>query len=71
MPEYNVRSTIFLKHSTNWDCVRSAIRSFTWSTIFKPADPLVAFDGTIGEVIGRYIPTTVLHSTSGDNNYYY
>ena len=43
VPEYNVRSTVFLKHRTNWDSVHSAVRSFTWSTILKSADKLVAF----------------------------
>ena len=43
IPEYNVRSTLFLKHHTNWDNVRCSVRSFTWSTILKSADPLVAF----------------------------
>ena len=47
--------------------VRSAVRSFKWSTILKSAaGPLVAFDRAFGEVIGRYVPTTVLHSRSGD-----
>ena len=27
--EYNVRRTVFLRHRTNWDNVRSAVRSFT------------------------------------------
>ena len=34
VPEYNVRSTVFLKHRTNWDNVRSAVRSFTWRESF-------------------------------------
>ena len=51
---------------TNWDSVRSAVRSFTWSTILNLADPLVAFDRAIGEVIGRYFPTTGLRSRYGD-----
>ena len=46
--EHNVRSTVFLKHRTNWDSGRSAVRSFTWSTNLKSADPLVAFDRAIG-----------------------
>ena len=37
--EFNVRSTVFLKHLTNWDSVRSAVRSFKWSTILESADP--------------------------------
>ena len=65
VPEYNVRSTVVLKHLTNWDSVHSAVRSFTRSTILKSADPLVAFDRAIGLVIGRYVKTTVLLSTSG------
>ena len=60
--EYNSRSTVFLKHRTNWDHVRSAVGSFTWSTILKSADPLDAFDRAIGEVIGRLVYTTVLGS---------
>ena len=66
VPEYNVRSTAFLKHRTNWDSVRSAARSFTCSTILRSADPLVAYYRAIGEGIGRYVPTTVLSSSSGD-----
>ena len=62
MLEYNLRSTVVLKHRTNWDCVSSAVRSFTWSTILKSAGPLVEFDRAVGEVIGRYAPTTVLRS---------
>ena len=65
VPEYNIRSTIFLKHRTNWYNVRCAVRRFTWSTILKSADPLDAFDQAICEVIGRLIPTTVLSSRSG------
>ena len=34
----------------------------------KSVDSLVAFDRDIGEVIGRYVPTTVLRSRSGDIN---
>ena len=62
VPEYNVRSTVFLMHRTNWDSVRSAVRSIILSTILKSADPLVAFD----RAIGRYVPATVLRSRSGD-----
>ena len=60
MLEYNVRSTVFLKHRTNWNSVHGAIRSFTFNTILKSADPLIAFDRVIGEVIGRYILTLPL-----------
>ena len=49
--EYNVKSTVFLNHRTNWDSVCSTVGSFTWSTILKSADPLVALDRTIGEGI--------------------
>ena len=49
VPEYNIRSTVFLKHCTNWDSVRCAVRSFTWSIILKSADPLDAFDRAIGD----------------------
>ena len=52
MPKYNVRSIVFLEHRTNCDSVRRAVRSFTWNTILKSADSLVAFDRAIGEVIG-------------------
>ena len=69
VPEYNVRSAVLSNHRTNWDSVRSSVRSFTWSTILKSADPLVAFDRAIGEVIGRYAPTTVLHR-SGDKQWF-
>ena len=70
VPEYNVRSTFFLKHCTNWDSVSSAVRNFTWCTILKSADPLVASDRAISEVVGRYVPTTVLRSKSGDNQWF-
>ena len=53
MPQYNVRSTVFLKRRTNWDSIRSAVRSFIWSTILKLADPLIALDRAVGDVIGR------------------
>ena len=66
VPEYNVRSTVFLKHRTNWDSVRSAVRSFTSSTILRSAEPLVAFDLAIGEVSCRDVPTTVLRGRFGD-----
>ena len=48
VPEYNIRSTVFLKHHTNWDNVRRAVRSFTWSTLLKSVDPLDAFNRAIG-----------------------
>ena len=69
--EYNVRTTVFLKHRTNWDSVCSAVRSFTLGTILKSVDPLFAFDQAIGKAIGRYVPTTVLHSKSGDKQWFY
>ena len=34
------------------------------------ADQLVAFDRAIREVIGRYVPTTVLPSRSGDMQWF-
>ena len=49
--EYNVKSTVFLNRRTNWDNVRSTVGSFTWSTILKSADLLVALDRTVGEGI--------------------
>ena len=52
VPEYNFRSSVFLKHCTNWDNFRCAVRSSTRSTIFKLADPLVAFNRAIGKFIG-------------------
>ena len=70
LPEYNVMSTVFLKHRTNWDNVRCAVRSFIFSTILKSADPLDAFNRAIGEVIGRLVPTTVLHSRYGDKQWF-
>ena len=53
VPEYNVKSTVFLKHRTNWDSVRNGVRSFTLRTIFKSGDPLVAFSRAICEVIRK------------------
>ena len=36
----------------------------------KSGDPSVAFDRTIGEVIGRYVHTTVLRNRSGDKQWF-
>ena len=44
VPEYNIRSTVFLKHRANWGNARCTVRSFTWSTILKSADPFDVFD---------------------------
>ena len=66
VPEYNIRSTVFLKHRSNRNNVRSAVKSFTWCPIFKSADPLDIFDGAVVEIIDRLVSTTVLHSRSGD-----
>ena len=44
VPECSIRSTVFLKHHSNLDNVCCIVRSFTWSTILKSADPLDAFD---------------------------
>ena len=60
---------VFLKHHTNLDNVRCAVRSFAWSTILKSADPLDPFDRAIGEDIDRLVPTTVLHCRSGDEQW--
>ena len=69
VPKLNVRNTVFLKHRTNWDNVCCAVRSFTWSTILMSADPLDALDRANGEIIGRFVPSTVLHSRSGDKQW--
>ena len=37
---------------------------------FEAADPLDAFDRSVGEVIGRLVPTTVLRSISGDKQWF-
>ena len=68
--EYNIRSTVYRTYHTNWDNVRCAVRSFTWSKILKSVDPLDAFDRTIVEVIRRLVRTTVLHSRSGDKRWF-
>ena len=70
VPEYNIRSILFLKYPTNWDNVSCAVRSLALSTILKSADPLDAFDRAIGEVIGRIVPTTVFRSISGDMQWF-
>ena len=69
-PKYNVISTVFLKHRTNLGNVGCAVMSSTWNTILKSADPLDAFDRAIGVVIGRLVPTTVLHSRSEDKQWF-
>ena len=56
VPEYNDRSTVFLKHRTNWDRDRCTDRSFTWSTILKAADPLVAFRAISEVILGMFLP---------------
>ena len=68
--EFNIRSTVLLKHSTNWDNVCCAVRSFTWSTILMSADPLDSLSRAIGEVIGRLVSTTVLCNRSGDMQWF-
>ena len=42
--EYNIRSTLLLKHYTNWDNVCCAVRSFSWSTIWLDASCQRAYD---------------------------
>ena len=69
VPECNVRSTVFLKHRSNFNA-HCAVESYTWSTILKSADPLDAFDRPIGEVIGWLVPTTVFHSRYGDKQWF-
>ena len=59
VPEYNIRSTVILRHRTNWDNIRCAVRSYSWSTILWSVDSINAFDRAIGEVIGTLVPTTV------------
>ena len=71
VPEYNIRSTVFLKHCKNWDKVHWAVMSFTWSTILKSADPLDSFDRAIGEVIRRLVPANVFRSRSGDKQWFH
>ena len=61
---------VFLKHRTDWDNVHCAVRSCTWSTILKSAYPLDVFDLSIGEVIGRLVPTTSLRNRSGDKQWF-
>ena len=57
VPEYNVKSTNFLKYRTNWDSVRSAVRSLSWSTILKSADPLVrAIELLVRSLLGMFLP---------------
>ena len=65
-PEDDVRSTVFLKHRTNWNSVHSAVKSCTGGTILKSADPFDPFDRAICEVVGRLVPTTVFRSRSED-----
>ena len=57
MPEYNVRSAVFLKQRTNWDSVRSAVTSFTRSTILKSADALVVRSRLlVRSLVGMFLP---------------
>ena len=70
LPEYNVRSTVFLTHRTNWDSLCSAFRRFSSSTTLKSADSLVPSDRANGEVIGSNVPTTALPRWSGDKHWF-
>ena len=66
--KYNVISTVFLIAPTG--TVSAVVRSITWSTILKSADPIDAFDRAIDEVTGRHVPTTVFRSRSGDKEWF-
>ena len=71
VPEYNMRSTVFLKRRSNWDNVRFAgMQDFSCSPILKSADQLGTIDRAVGEVIGRLVPTTDLSSRSGENQWF-
>ena len=69
VPQYNVRSTAFFKHRTNWESVRGAVKSITWSTVLRLADLLVAFDRAIGEVVGRS-PNSILRNRFLDKQWF-
>ena len=70
VPNYDVRSSVFLQYRTNWDIVSCAVLSFTWSTILRSAVSINAFNRDIGEVIGRLVPTIVLRSISEDKQWF-
>ena len=71
VPEYNVRSTVFLKHRTSWDSVRGVGRNCTWNTILKSYGPLDrSTELLLRSLVGtRHDPTTVLRSRSGVNEW--
>ena len=70
IPEHNIKRVVHWKHRINWDNIWNAVRSLSWSTILRSADPIGALNSAVSEVVSRFIPTMVVRSRSGGKHWF-
>ena len=70
IPQFTIQKKIYLKHRTNWDSVRAAIRCLLWSQIFRAPDPVQELNHHLTQVINRFVPTRTLRIRSNDKPWF-
>ena len=70
IPGHNIRRVVHLKRIINWDNARNAVRSLSWSTILRSADPLGALNSALSEVVSQFVPSTMVRSRSGEKHWF-
>lgn len=53
----DVLCTVHLKHRTNWDSVRGAVKGFACIPILRSHDPVATLNCAVHQVISRFVPT--------------
>ena len=66
VPNLCVRRKVFLKHYVNWNTVCGAIHDLPWHNIFIADNPVEVLNEHLSLLVGRYVPTKVIHVRNKD-----
>ena len=70
VPNLCVSRTVFLKHEVNWNTVCGAIRELPWCSIWLSDNPVEVFNKHLSLLVGRSVPTKVIHMRNKDNPWF-
>ena len=65
-----VSRKVSLKHKVNWNTVGGAIQDLPWRNIWLANNPVEAMNKHLSLVVGRYVPTKVIHVRKKDKPWF-
>ena len=71
VPNLCVSRKVLLKDQVNWNTISSGIREPPWRYIWLSDNPVEVLNEHLSLLVGRYVPTKVIHVRKKDKPFFY